>query len=452
MPRSLAFERAAAAGKDEMAGPYLMAETLAGLGRRADAQRWAREALRRSPNDPRARQLVDTTDPPMRRRLVLAAVAAVALVAGCGPRASRSPEFPGAPVVLVSIDTLRADHLPAYGYAKVATPNIDALQRDSILFENAYSQVPLTLPSHLSMLTGLLPAEHGVRTNLGYHFDGSAHPTLARTLRKHGYATGAAVSSYVLRGATGIDDSWDLFDDSVGGDVEWTRDVSLLKRPGARDGTTRPGLGRGREGEAVLPVRAPLRAAPPLRAARALPHPLRGDLRRRGRGGRRRRRRARRRPQARRPLRSRDRPPRLRPRRRARGPRGAGARDPALPRGPPRPAPAEAAGLARRRVPPRGARRADRHRTHGHFPPEARGPSRGRGRRSSSGAGGRRGARGSTARRTTRASTSAGAPCARWSTSGVTTSTGRSRSSTRSSGTRGRRPTPLSPTPASRRP
>jgi choline-sulfatase len=168
----------------------------------------------------------------MRRRLVLAAVAAVALVAGCGPRASRSPEFPGAPVVLVSIDTLRADHLPAYGYAKVATPNIDALQRDSILFENAYSQVPLTLPSHLSMLTGLLPAEHGVRTNLGYHFDGSAHPTLARTLRKHGYATGAAVSSYVLRGATGIDDSWDLFDDSVGGDVEWTRDVSLLKRPG----------------------------------------------------------------------------------------------------------------------------------------------------------------------------------------------------------------------------
>ena len=71
-----------------------------------------------------------------------------------------------------------------------------------------------------------------MRTNLGYHFDGSAHPTLARTLRKHGYATGAAVSSYVLRGATGIDDSWDLFDDAVGGDVAWTRDVSLLKRPG----------------------------------------------------------------------------------------------------------------------------------------------------------------------------------------------------------------------------
>jgi len=135
-------------------------------------------------------------------------------------------------VILISIDTLRADHLPAYGYAKVETPNLDALQRDSILFENAYSQCPLTLPSHASMLTGLLPAQHGVRSNLGYHFDGDAHPTLARILRTHGYATGGAVSAYVLRGATGIGDSLDFFEDSVGGDVEWTRDLSLLQRPG----------------------------------------------------------------------------------------------------------------------------------------------------------------------------------------------------------------------------
>jgi arylsulfatase A-like enzyme/Flp pilus assembly protein TadD len=135
-------------------------------------------------------------------------------------------------VILFSIDTLRADHLPAYGYPRVQTPSIDALQRDSILFENAYSQCPLTLPSHLSMLTGRRPAEHGVRANLGYHFDGRAHPTLARILHDHGYATGAAVSSYVLRGATGIDDSWDFFDDSVGGDMEWTRDLSLLQRSG----------------------------------------------------------------------------------------------------------------------------------------------------------------------------------------------------------------------------
>jgi choline-sulfatase len=141
--------------------------------------------------------------------------------------------FPGAPVVLISIDTLRADHLPAYGYSKVETPNIDALARDGVLYENAYSHCPLTLPSHLSMLTGLLPAEHGVRTNLGYRFDGSAHPTLGRILGAQGYATGAAVSAYVLRAATGIGASLDFFDDSVGEAVEGMRDVSVLQRPGS---------------------------------------------------------------------------------------------------------------------------------------------------------------------------------------------------------------------------
>jgi tetratricopeptide (TPR) repeat protein len=144
-------------------------------------------------------------------------------------------------VILVSIDTLRADHVPAYGYTKVETPSIDALRRDSILFENAYTPCPLTLPSHLSLLTGLLPAEHGVRSNLGYRFDAVVHPTLARILRSAGYVTGAAVSAYVLRAATGINDSLDFFDDEVGGDVEWTRDVSLLQRPGGE--TARRALG-----------------------------------------------------------------------------------------------------------------------------------------------------------------------------------------------------------------
>ncbi|HEY2946208.1 MAG TPA: sulfatase-like hydrolase/transferase [Vicinamibacteria bacterium] len=159
-------------------------------------------------------------------------IISLALAAGCGPRVPSTPEFPGAPVVLISVDTLRADHLPVYGYSKVQTSSIDALQRDSILFENAYSHCPLTLPSHLSMLTGLLPADHGVRSNLGYRFDGAAHPTLARRLRARGYATGAAVSAYVLRGATGISESFDFFDDAVGGDAEWTRDLSTLQRPG----------------------------------------------------------------------------------------------------------------------------------------------------------------------------------------------------------------------------
>ncbi|MEP7131830.1 MAG: sulfatase-like hydrolase/transferase, partial [Acidobacteriota bacterium] len=93
-------------------------------------------------------------------RALAAAVSALALAAGCS---RRSDTFPHAPVVVVSIDTLRADHLPAYGYRRVETPGLDALARDSVVFDNAVAHVPLTLPSHVSLWTGLLPFRHGVR-------------------------------------------------------------------------------------------------------------------------------------------------------------------------------------------------------------------------------------------------------------------------------------------------
>jgi arylsulfatase A-like enzyme len=117
--------------------------------------------------------------------------------------------------VLVSIDTLRADHLPAYGYAGVETPNLDRFRKDAILFERAYTHVPLTLPAHVSLLTGLLPFEHGVRDNLGYRLDPKVHPTLSRLLKDKGYATGAAVSAYVLRGDSGLAAGFDLYDDKI---------------------------------------------------------------------------------------------------------------------------------------------------------------------------------------------------------------------------------------------
>jgi arylsulfatase A-like enzyme/Flp pilus assembly protein TadD len=118
------------------------------------------------------------------------------------------------PVVLVSIDTLRADHLPVYGYAKVATPAIEALRKDSILFDNAVSHVPLTLPSHTTLLTGLLPPQEGVRDNLGYVL--SEKPaTLAGELKKRGYATGAAVSCAVLVKSTGISRGFDFYEDDI---------------------------------------------------------------------------------------------------------------------------------------------------------------------------------------------------------------------------------------------
>lgn len=133
---------------------------------------------------------------------------------------SRTPEpraelAENPPVILISVDTLRSDHLPMYGYRAVATPNFDALRADSILFEHAYSHCPMTLPSHLSIFTGLLPTEHGVRNNIGYQFDAAKHRTLAKVLRERGYRTGAAVSSYVLRSETGVSDGFDFYDDAI---------------------------------------------------------------------------------------------------------------------------------------------------------------------------------------------------------------------------------------------
>src|SRR5437660_8520827 len=98
------------------------------------------------------------------------------LVAGCSRRehaaaGGTTPSYPNAPVILISIDTLRADHLPAYGYKGVDTPNIDRLRDDAVLFTHAYSHVPLTLPSHVSLLTGELPPDNGVRNNIGFTLD-----------------------------------------------------------------------------------------------------------------------------------------------------------------------------------------------------------------------------------------------------------------------------------------
>ena len=139
------------------------------------------------------------------------------MAAGCrrGETPAAQPELAGAPVILISIDTLRSDHLPVYGYRAVATPAIDAFARDGLVFEHAYAHCPMTLPSHVSMLTGLLPAEHGVRNNLGFRFDAARSPSVPVLLKARGYATGAAVSSYVLRGDTGLRDAFDFYDDAA---------------------------------------------------------------------------------------------------------------------------------------------------------------------------------------------------------------------------------------------
>jgi tetratricopeptide (TPR) repeat protein len=170
------------------------------------------------------------------RSAAAAALAAMSVFAGSCERLgghlgeAGSGPWKGAPVVLISIDTLRSDHLPAYGYGKVETPALDALARDSVLYERAYSHVPLTLPSHTSILSGRLPGEHGVRDNVGYHFDAQRFPDLPVVLHQAGYATGGAVSAFVLRGETGISTGFDYYDSQV--DVQLSGAIGQSQRAG----------------------------------------------------------------------------------------------------------------------------------------------------------------------------------------------------------------------------
>jgi choline-sulfatase len=141
--------------------------------------------------------------------LAAAIVIAIALAAVFSLRGSSSPAE--GPIILISIDTLRADRLPAYGYTKVRTPAIDALAADGVVFERAYAHVPQTLPAHASILTGLLPFEHGVRDNVGFAVKPD-EPMLQHAFKAKGYATGGFVSAYVLRKETGIGAGFDVYD------------------------------------------------------------------------------------------------------------------------------------------------------------------------------------------------------------------------------------------------
>lgn len=148
---------------------------------------------------------------------VALALALTASLPACRGRGGevRPGELRGAPVVIISIDTLRSDRLPAYGYGKVETPAIDALARDSILYEHAYSHTPLTLPSHTSLLTGLLPNQHGIRDNVGYRVYPQKVPFLPLALKAAGYKAGAAVSAYVLRSETGLGEGFDWYEAGI---------------------------------------------------------------------------------------------------------------------------------------------------------------------------------------------------------------------------------------------
>ncbi|MFN7976654.1 MAG: sulfatase-like hydrolase/transferase [Vicinamibacterales bacterium] len=118
-------------------------------------------------------------------------------------------------VLLVTIDTLRADRVGAYGHAGGLTPTIDRLAREGVRVADAHAHVPLTLPSHTALMTGAYPFVNGVRDNGSFRFDGS-RPTLASALKAAGYRTGAFVSSFVLDARFGLSAGFDRYDSALG--------------------------------------------------------------------------------------------------------------------------------------------------------------------------------------------------------------------------------------------
>jgi len=188
---------------------------------------------------------------PRLRRFAAAAILATALAVpliACGgadgpgatsggaPTASAGPDFAALRagqkfnVVLVTLDTTRADHIGAYGSTRVETPAIDALAQGGVLFRSAYSPVPLTLPAHVSLMTGLYPFDHGVRDNTGFALPAGL-TTLAELLHEDGFRTGAFVASYVLAAHWGLARGFDTYDDGLTSGARRTAVIAEAQRP-----------------------------------------------------------------------------------------------------------------------------------------------------------------------------------------------------------------------------
>jgi arylsulfatase A-like enzyme/Tfp pilus assembly protein PilF len=134
-------------------------------------------------------------------------------------------------LVVITLDTTRADRLGAYAHPNAGTPNLDGLAQDGALFEHASTAAPLTLPAHSSLFTGRFPPEHGVRDNGGYFLNDS-ETTLAEVLKGRGYATGGFIAAYVLDGKWGINQGFDTYFDDF--DLSKYRVLSMgaIQRPG----------------------------------------------------------------------------------------------------------------------------------------------------------------------------------------------------------------------------
>ncbi len=143
--------------------------------------------------------------------LPLALCLALALSAACRQAPSSKP--PARNLVLITIDTLRADHVGAYGYSRAQTKVLDGLAANGALFERAYAAAPITLPSHATLLTGRYPPGHGARDN-GMHVSPGV-PTLATALHARGFKTAAFVAAFPLDHQFGLDRGFDVYGDRL---------------------------------------------------------------------------------------------------------------------------------------------------------------------------------------------------------------------------------------------
>ena len=202
------------------------------------------------------------------------------LVLLCLAAAAAPPPAPS--LLLVTIDTLRADRVGAYGYAPAATPALDGLARDGALVEDAVAHVPQTRPSHASLFTGRLPYEHGLRDNAAGPLD-ARWPTLAERLRAAGYDTGAAIGAYPVSRPSGLDRGFLFFDDPFAGPAgATTREARSERRAAEVVDRALAWLERPRSAPFYLWVHlfdphAPYEPPPPF-AARFAPRPYDGEV------------------------------------------------------------------------------------------------------------------------------------------------------------------------------
>ena len=177
--------------------------------------------------------------PPRRRRRILILAAALVLAAGAGaalffgigrPRPWRAGAWKGRNVLLVTIDTLRADKLPAYGERGVRTPTMDSLASHGVVFDRCVTATPLTLPSHTTILSGALPPRHGVRDNGAFTVPPEL-PLLPEILRSRGWATAAFVGAFVLDSRWGLARGFDHYFDQFDTRKERLVSIGDIERP-----------------------------------------------------------------------------------------------------------------------------------------------------------------------------------------------------------------------------